>query len=580
MKTPRSRLSRRRFSALLGGLFFSAYGLADDTPPTVDTQQGAGTVASSSTPALSTSALSTSTLNNSAFDKGDQDLSYPKINGLYQRPATSGVTLVGDNDGEANKYVEPVKGSKEGKYLLLHAGEHLTLTGQGYFLMHWELNYFNHGGTLLADNAPLVTTSQGFIKKVALTGRYAPDYPLDSVPGRSALWNAGIQTSTGNPLVPFSVGAPAGNGEIMPSLWLNEIFYLDGTATLTQREGPVDYDISITPLTLAEVNNRLAATRYRINATTLRDGISLDPYTGADKPPASPDSLTAGVISSSVVQLDWNDGSDNERGFVVEYSYAGTFGEGSYDTTPHHYDAGAVYTSAKSLGPNATSIEVGTLEPNTTYAFRVKAYNQAGDSAYSNVVTVTTPPDAALSSNWTQQDIGKADTPGSASEDHDVIALQAHNGDMWAESDSVHFVYQKLKGDGSITARLIDLRYSDPYAKAGVMMRNTLSDSSAYMLTGYIASSGAMSQWRSKEASATGSRGRFAKSESGSQPTWLRLTRDGNAFISEVSSDGQSWTTLNKVINQNMNDTLYVGLALSSRHNSGKVSFDNVSIER
>ncbi|GAB7204962.1 hypothetical protein [Dickeya oryzae] len=155
MKTPRSRLSRRRFSALLGGLFFSAYGLADDTPPTVDTQRSADTVASSST----------STLNNSAFDKGDQDLSYPKINGLYQRPASSGVTLVGDNDGEANKYVEPVKGSKEGKYLLLHAGEHLTLTGQGYFLMHWELNYFNHGGTLLADNAPLVTTSQGFIKK-------------------------------------------------------------------------------------------------------------------------------------------------------------------------------------------------------------------------------------------------------------------------------------------------------------------------------------------------------------------------------------------------------------------------------
>ncbi|QDX30368.1 fibronectin type III domain-containing protein [Dickeya poaceiphila] len=564
MKTTRSRLSRRRFSALMGVMLFSAYGFADDTASAVNTQRCAGSVASTA---------------HATFDKGDQNLAYPRINGLYQRPATTGVTLVGNNDGEANKYVEPIKGSKEGKYLLLHAGEHLTLTGQGYFLMHWELNYFNRGGTLLAENAPLVTTTQGFIKKVALTDRYAPDYRLDGIPGRSAVWNAGIQSSTGNPMVPFTVGPPANNGEIMPSLWLNEIFYLDGTVTLTQREGPVDYDISITPLTLTEVNNRLAATRHRINAATLRNGISLDPYTGEDTPPSSPDSLTAGVISSSVVQLDWNDCSDNERGFIVEYSYAGTFGDGAYDTTPRAYDAGAVYTSAESLGPGATSVSVGTLAPNTTYAFRVKAYNQAGDSAYSNVVTVTTPPASPLSSNWKQQDIGKTDTPGVATEDQDVIALEAHTGDMWGAADNVNFVYQQLKGDGSITARLIDLRYSDPQAKAGVMMRNTLSDSSAYMLTGYTASSGAMSQWRSKDASATGNRGVFAKSENGSQPTWLRVTRDGNTFISAVSDDGLTWTTLNKQINQNMNDTLYVGLVLSSRNNSnGKVSFDNVSI--
>ncbi|WP_033568279.1 fibronectin type III domain-containing protein [Dickeya undicola] len=564
MKTIRSRRPRRQLSTLLGGLLFGAYGFSGNAAAAVDAQRCAGAAA---------------VADHAAFDKSDQDLSYPKINGLYQRPAATGVTLVGNNDGEANKYVEPIKGSKEGKYLLLHAGEHLTLTGQGYFLMHWELNYFNRGGTLLAENAPLVTTTQGFIKKVALTGRYAPDYPLDGEPGRSAVWNAGIQTSTGNPLVPFSVGPAAGNGEVMPSLWLNEIFYLDGTATFTQREGDVDYDISITPLTLTDVNNRLAATHHRANAKTLRDGVSLDPYIGEDKPPASPDSLTAGAISSSVVQLDWNDCSDNERGFIVEYSYAGHFGDGAYDTTPRAYEAGGAYTSAESLGPNATSVEVGTLSPNTTYAFRVKAYNQAGDSVYSNVVTVTTPAASALSDAWQRQDIGKADTPGSATNDQDVMALEAHNGDMWAAADSVNFVYQKLKGDGSITARLIDLRYSDPYAKAGVMIRNSLSDGSAYMLTGYTASSGAMSQWRSKDGAATGSKGVFVKSENGSQPAWLRLTRDGNTFISEVSDDGLTWTTLNKRINPNMNDTLYIGLALSSHNgNNGKVSFDNVSV--
>ncbi|WP_237434337.1 hypothetical protein [Dickeya dianthicola] len=84
METLRHRLPRRRFSALLGGLLFGAYGVAGKAAA-VDTQRCAGSVAAA---------------DHATFDKGDQDLSYPKINGLYQRPAATGVTLVGNNDGD------------------------------------------------------------------------------------------------------------------------------------------------------------------------------------------------------------------------------------------------------------------------------------------------------------------------------------------------------------------------------------------------------------------------------------------------------------------------------------------------
>ncbi|WP_238553288.1 alpha-N-acetylglucosaminidase [Dickeya sp. DW 0440] len=567
---PGHRPSRHRLRALLASVLLSLCNMAAQADET----------------AVKTCTGSLATPTPSHVDSADQDLPYPKINGLYQRPAQTGVTLVGANDGIANKYVEPIKRAQEGDYLLLHAGEHLTLAGQGYFLLRWDFAYYNHGGTLLAENAPLLTLAQGQVKRVALTDRYAPDYPLDGIPGRSGIWNAGLQISTAQPMVPFSVGQPAGNGEVMPTLWRNEIFYLDGTVTLTQREGDVDYNLAITPLTLAEVNQQLADTRHRASAQRLRNGISLDPYTGEAEPPASPDALSAAVTSGSVVQLDWLDCSDNERGFIVEYSYAGHFEEGADGTVAKDYAAGEAYTSAESLPPGSTSIEIGTLAPATTYAFRVKAYNQAGDSAYSNVVSVTTLPAQAPDEAWKTQDIGKPAHAGKSHEENGVLTLEAQNGEMWSAEDNTYFVYQTLKGDGSLTARLIDLRYSAPDAKTGIMMRSALSANSAYVLSGYTAAAGAMSQWRSRDGSATGSKGRFAKSDDGSQPLWLRLTRDGNAFISQVSYDGVNWSLLNKQINQNMPDTLYVGLTLSSHSGSaphgisGIVSFDNVSIKR
>ncbi|WP_192458447.1 fibronectin type III domain-containing protein [Musicola keenii] len=542
MKTISTSLTRRRHSALISGLLVGVYGFAAPAHADIDTQQCSASVESTRT---------------AAFSKDEQDLPYPKIGGLYQRPAAAGVSLTGD----ANQYVESASGALNGKYPLQRNGDHITLTGQGYFGVRWDIDSAGRGGTLPAENAPLFALSNGTLKRVALTDSYMPDYRLDGEPGLT-----GIGYAVGRPLI--TPGTSAGQGEIMPSLWRNEIFYLDGTVTLTQRQGEIDYKLGITPLTLAEVNAQLSTTRNHAGRNTLRSGISLDPYIGEDTPPASPGNLTATAIASSVVKLDWRDCADNARGFIVEYAEA----SGGSDRA---------YTSAESLGKGSESLELGTLQPDTTYFFRVKAYNQAGDSAYSNEVSVTTPASTPLSDNWKQQDIGKMGTAGTATEDNGVITLEAHNGDVWGAEDSIHVVYRELKGDGRITARLIDLRYSDPYAKAGVMMRNTLAANSGYVLAGYSASIGALSQWRSNTGNATGNSGHFPPSGNGSQPTWLRVTRDGNTFLAEASDDGKNWAILSKRTLVNFNDTLYVGLVLSSRNNSnGKVSFDNVSVER
>ena len=92
--------------------------------------------------------------------------------------------------------------------------------------------------------------------------------------------------------------------------------------------------------------------------------------------PANPWDLVATVAAGDDrVHLDWSDRSDNEEGFRIEYSADSGFASASTTTV-------TIPTS------NATTRTVTDLSPGE-YWFRVKAYNSAGDSEPSNVVTVT-----------------------------------------------------------------------------------------------------------------------------------------------------------------------------------------------
>ena len=90
--------------------------------------------------------------------------------------------------------------------------------------------------------------------------------------------------------------------------------------------------------------------------------------------PAAPGGLTATLLSSSSVSLSWQDLSTNETGFKVERMIASV----------------STYQVAATLPANTTSFADSGLSASTAYSYKVRAYNCAGDSADSNVVTVTT----------------------------------------------------------------------------------------------------------------------------------------------------------------------------------------------
>ncbi len=88
-----------------------------------------------------------------------------------------------------------------------------------------------------------------------------------------------------------------------------------------------------------------------------------------------PGNLTAEAVSSTDIFLRWTDNSDNEEGFAVYES----FGNDSS------------FQLAGITGIDTASINLAGRQPDATYYYRVRMFNEIDSSGYSNIASVTTP---------------------------------------------------------------------------------------------------------------------------------------------------------------------------------------------
>ncbi|HVU07540.1 MAG TPA: PQQ-dependent sugar dehydrogenase [Verrucomicrobiae bacterium] len=180
-----------------------------------------------------------------------------------------------------------------------------------------------------------------------------------------------------------------------------------------------------------------------------------------------------------------------------------------------------------------------------------------------------------LPRGWSDTDIGNVGASGEASFLNGNFNLLASGDDIWENADAFHFAFKTLKGDGQIVAHISSLQYTDPWAKAGVMFRETNSADSKYVMMAVTAHNSSVYQWRPT----SGQSSRNTDGASAIIANWVRLTRKGDAFTGEISVDGKKWTRVDN-ISVPMNKTIYVGLALSAHNNSelNSTLFDNVSV--
>jgi hypothetical protein len=163
-----------------------------------------------------------------------------------------------------------------------------------------------------------------------------------------------------------------------------------------------------------------------------------------------------------------------------------------------------------------------------------------------------------------------------------TFTMTASGADIWnvngVEADEFHFAYKMLTGAGSIVAKVQSVDNTNGWAKAGVMIRESLNPDSAHAFACVTPVNGVASQYR---PSTSGTSGNYNQTGLVA-PYWVKLERSisGNFTVSH-SANGTNWQPVTGAVAQNisMGSNVYIGLALTS-HDAAKTCkavFSNVT---
>jgi phospholipase/lecithinase/hemolysin len=212
------------------------------------------------------------------------------------------------------------------------------------------------------------------------------------------------------------------------------------------------------------------------------------------------------------------------------------------------------------------------------YSFTAQATYGTGQTVSSSAtqVSVTPPPGSVPPAPWNSLDIGEVGQTGSTYyTSNQVFIVSGSGSDIWDVADAFEFAYQPFSGDGSIIAKVTSIDNTDGYAKAGLMLRETLDPGAANVLAYLTPSSGTGFQNRLS----TNDFSAFTFGNSAAAPYWFKLERLGTNFNGYGSMDGTNWTALGSAAIQ-MGTNIYAGLAVTSHNNLllNTASFANVRV--
>jgi ABC-type transport system involved in multi-copper enzyme maturation permease subunit len=132
-----------------------------------------------------------------------------------------------------------------------------------------------------------------------------------------------------------------------------------------------------------------------------------------------------------------------------------------------------------------------------------------------------------------------------------------------AVTDGFYFVHQTLDGDGSVTARVTSLTGVqgdlEPWAKAGIIVKDSTAQGSAYAALLVTGSHGVRMQHNFTHDTAGST-----AAVSAASPRWLRLTRSGATLTGYESTDGEHWSTVGTARLAELSSTVQAGLFTAS----------------
>jgi glycosidase len=235
------------------------------------------------------------------------------------------------------------------------------------------------------------------------------------------------------------------------------------------------------------------------------------------------------------------------------------------------------YSNADGNGRYVQTIDTSRLSDGLHYiTVRVFRHRNAGEppifTDFRQAVYVQHSP------GFSDADINLPDVQGSAS--YDVTSgrwtVRGGGSDIWGRADQFNYVSEAVSGDMTIVAQVNSVQNTDPWAKAGVMVRNDLSAGAPFAAVVVTPGNGVNFQWRS----AADGQANGVQVTGVAAPVWVELVRSGNDFSAFYSADGASWTQIGTTQTLAFSGSARAGLAVTS-HNPGAgatATFDNVSL--
>jgi len=288
--------------------------------------------------------------------------------------------------------------------------------------------------------------------------------------------------------------------------------------------------------------------------------------------PANPDSPWIGNVwsftTANFLIIDDFE-SYNAAENQIWYSWHDGLGYGTPGTDPYFAGNGTGAAVGDETTPSFT--EEANVHGGGQAMPLVYDNNKQDYSKYSETeLTLTAPRD------WTEGDVAHLTLwfrglPGSVGSFVEgptgTYTMTAAGADIWTvnnmEADEFHFAYKMLNGAGSIIAKVQSMDNTNDWAKAGVMIRETLDPASAHAMMVVTPTQGVSFQRRPGTGVTSISDNSTTLSDAA--PHWVKIERSiSGSFTASHSTNGTTWQALGIPQNIQMSANVYIGLAITA----------------
>lgn len=217
------------------------------------------------------------------------------------------------------------------------------------------------------------------------------------------------------------------------------------------------------------------------------------------------------------------------------------------------------------------SINISALTCGTGYNYQVQAVCASGQSAISSGAFNTsncTATCGALLTRYFAADIGDIGVAGSSCLSSGVYTLQGSGTDIGCTSDAFQFAFNNQNGDEVVSVQVLSQDATNAANKAGLMIRDSVSNTSRFVFIGVTSSNGVVFEYRNSPGGAA----TVITLPGIAAPYWLKLNKTGTQYSGYISPTGaaNSWTQVGTTTDLGFGGAtpVYIGMAVTSHNNS------------